>query len=125
MIHKNRLYDEDKEMIPLQVDYIVRGNSRYRKLREEVLKRDKHECRSCGMSGNVVHHLVDVSVIFKANNINTIKLAMNCVSYWDINNLVTLCGFCHSQTKKKKEVIIYPVGEGLIYQIMKRRGISL
>jgi hypothetical protein len=56
----------------------IRGHSRYRLLRNMVLKRDESKCQQCGTTSNLIVHHLD------GNNRNN-----------DVANLVTLCNPCH------------------------------
>lgn len=61
--------------------------SRWSRIREHVLKRDKYMCCNCKRYG-------------KQREANTIHHAWPCEFYpeyqWDINNLVSLCNKCHN-----------------------------
>jgi len=61
---------------------------RFRKrVRDKILKRDKHTCRICGSKEALtVHHIYSISTCLKKHK------------YWlisDKKNLVTLCEECH------------------------------
>lgn len=63
-------------------------NKRWRKLREVILKRDKHLCKECIRTGRVtdattVHHIIPESVD------NTL--------FYESDNLISLCPGCHNK----------------------------
>jgi 5-methylcytosine-specific restriction enzyme A len=56
------------------------GSRDWRKLRAQVLARDRHRCRDCGLPATEVHHVVSVSL----GGTN------------DPSNLRALCDACHA-----------------------------
>lgn len=57
--------------------------------RDRALYRDNYSCQICDQSGNVIHHL-------DGNNQNN-----------SLENLVTLCGFCHRSLEGRKTSVVY------------------
>ena len=71
----------------------ISGDWRWRKLREEIKKRDNFTCQVCGKKGVIVHHIKPWS-IEEPNN--------------EPENLITLCRSCHAKIdhSEKKEMIL-------------------
>jgi len=78
----------------------VRDMYQYRKWRDMVFKRDDYTCHGCGKRGEYmhVHHIIAFDHLLKRHNINSIFDARDCVFLWDINNGITLCVDCHTET---------------------------
>lgn len=80
--------------------------------RKEIFKRDNYICRDCGIHGSELnaHHIQGIAFLILEYNIKSLDDAEKCVSFWDINNGITLCLKCHNKTKKynqyKNEMII-------------------
>lgn len=53
-----------------------------------------------------VHHIVPLKNILKEFKINTIDEALLCNELWEINNGITLCRKCHTQTIHKESNFI-------------------
>lgn len=67
----------------------------WRKVRQAVLLRDHYLCqlrlsKNCTRKATVVHHIKELE--------DYPELAL------DVNNLVSVCWFCHEETKQHKEV---------------------
>jgi 5-methylcytosine-specific restriction endonuclease McrA len=72
---------------------LLRTENKYKEWRNKVFKRDNYTCQISGIndSGKLeAHHIKQLSIILKENNISTIKDAYKCDSIWDINNGITL-----------------------------------
>lgn len=68
-------------------NYEDRRSSKYKKWKEEVLKRDFYTCRMCGSNIDlVVHHIQSFS---KNKNLR-----------YNIDNGIVLCGSCHKKVHK-------------------------
>jgi len=66
-----------------------------RKWSDNVKIRD-NKCLKCGSNVNLeAHHIVEISILIKTNNIKTIDDARLCDSFWDITNGIALCKKCH------------------------------
>jgi len=74
---------------------------KYRQWRSDVYTRDNFICQDCGgRGGNLeAHHIKEMAIIVKDNNIKTLEQAMDCEEMWNINNGKTLCKRCHNKTK--------------------------
>jgi hypothetical protein len=90
----------------VKLPYKIRGCYKYIKLKQAVLKRDNNRCRCCGNEGKQIHHLVDITKIIKEKGINTLEEAKACPEVWDLDKVVTICGACHSLTKRKLPIKI-------------------
>lgn len=64
---------------------------RWRNFRKIILSRDMYTCRDCGMTGNEVHHIIELT----EDNIDDMSISMNP------DNLATLCKECHSKITNK------------------------
>lgn len=75
-----------------QADHFYKLPIWYKKVRPEILERDKHECQLCKYYGTLtvvrkrgyVHHITELK-----------HFPLLCLNY---NNLVTLCYHCHELT---------------------------
>lgn len=78
----------------------VRNCPRYISWRKSVFKRDNYICQYCKEKGGKlnVDHIKSFSLIWKENNIKSMKQALLCKEFWDINNGLTLCIDCHKKT---------------------------
>jgi len=90
---------------------LIRTNIKYRQWRDDVFTRDNFICQGCGQIGNKLnaHHIKSFSSILQYYEITTMEEALNCEELFNINNGVTLCEECHSNTenfKNKKNIII-------------------
>lgn len=86
---------------PVSFDYSS-GSSRWRKLRERALRRDKYICRECRRYGRSVeattaHHAWPVE--------DWPEFA------WSLWNLVSLCDACHERMHERKSRKLTPLGE--------------
>lgn len=82
---KNKLDKQNKSYW----NFEDRRSSKYKKWKEEVLKRDNYLCQECKTNENlVVHHIKNFS-----ENIN---------ARFDINNGITLCQKCHREVHKNE-----------------------
>jgi ribosomal protein L32 len=83
-----------------KVDKRCRNMAEYKEWRESVFKRDAWTCQECKSSGVYVtaHHINGFSKTIKDNDINDVSSARECDDLWDIDNGVTLCEDCHSET---------------------------
>jgi 5-methylcytosine-specific restriction endonuclease McrA len=79
---------------------LVRESIRNKKWQKLCLNRDNFTCQKCKKIGGdlEVHHIKQLALIIKENNIKTIEDAFLCYELWDINNGVTLCLTCHKET---------------------------
>jgi 5-methylcytosine-specific restriction endonuclease McrA len=75
---------------------------KYRQWRSDVFERDNYTCQWCGEKGSRLeaHHIEELFLILKENNIKTIEEALLFEKIWNINNGLTLCVKCHNTTKK-------------------------
>lgn len=85
----------------------IRTCEKYIEWRTNVYKRDLYICQECNKNNKNLnaHHIKELSLIIKENNIITFEQALNCPEIWDLNNGKTLCRKCHEKTFKynKKE----------------------
>ncbi len=66
--------------------------------RNSVLDRDNHTCVECGAEEYLdVHHIKELHMIMKENNIKTPQEARECSALWDVDNGLTLCVNCHAK----------------------------
>jgi len=79
----------------------IHNCSRYREWRKNGFKRDRYTCVLCGQVGSMLHfdhHPKSFNQIIKDNKIKTLKQAISCEKFWDLNNGRTLCIICHRKT---------------------------
>lgn len=83
----------------------IRTNKKAKEWRDSCLNRDKHTCQKCGETkGRIeVHHIKQVALVIKMNNIKTTKEALLCAELWNINNGQTLCRKCHEETESHNQ----------------------
>ena len=77
----------------------IRNSDEYKKWRIKVFKRDNWACCNHHRVGGTlnVHHIKEMAIIIKENNIKTMEEAIKCKELWDVNNGVTLCIDCHRE----------------------------
>jgi len=102
--HSRWMKDRKGELCPAwkggitKVNFSIRTDVKYLYWRKEVFERDDYTCQICGKRGNgylVVHHKKPFSLILKENNIKTLKEALKCKEFWNLDNGITLCKACH------------------------------
>lgn len=89
---------------------LLRNSAKWIQLNQVALNRDKYECQKCGARKNlVVHHIVPVGELidkFIKETGSNLKGTPsqekwqkidNFDSFWDVDNLMTLCHYCHSK----------------------------
>lgn len=85
------------------IDKRVRRMKEYLDWRGSIFKRDDFTCVYCGYNGYVTaHHIKSFANILRENRIADVDKARLCTELWDINNGITLCEDCHSQTDNYK-----------------------
>ena len=65
------------------------NNAEWRALRREILKRDNYQCRQCGMTAEESGYPLEIHHVIPPKG--------NKELFYNINNCVTLCKFCHSR----------------------------
>ena len=77
--------------------------------REEIFRRDKWICQTCGFKGDLeAHHIIPMNQILKRVMIEGVSkddkflLAMSIPELFDINNGITLCKDCHYSKHKRR-----------------------
>lgn len=74
-------------------------SDKYNEWRTQIFIRDNRKCQECGSMKNVeAHHIKQISIIIKENNITTLEKALQCLELWDISNGITLCHKHHIMT---------------------------
>lgn len=83
----------------------IRTHKKAKEWRDCCLNRDKKTCQNCGETkGRIeVHHIKQVALIIKMNNIKTLKEALLCEELWNPNNGQTLCRKCHEETESHNQ----------------------
>jgi hypothetical protein len=86
-IAKNKEYRKEKKEL---FDW-YHDKNRFNGMKEIILSRDNHECRVCSSKEKLIIHHKDETgeSSLKTKNIKDIEINN------DINNLITLCQFCH------------------------------
>jgi len=64
-------------------------STRWRKLRDIVLKRDGHICEHCGGWGDEVDHIIP-----RHKNLDL---------FWELSNLQTICRGCHIEKTRREQ----------------------
>lgn len=70
------------------------NNSEWRALRKEVLERDNNQCQQCGATAEESGFPLEIHHIIPPKG--------NKEFFYDINNCVTLCKFCHSRITQEE-----------------------
>ena len=70
------------------------NNVEWRRLRGEVLKRDGYQCRQCGMNAEESGYPLEIHHIIAPKG--------NKELFFDINNCVTLCKWCHAKVTQEE-----------------------
>lgn len=93
---KNREYKDGRTPLVIQIRHLPETTE----WRQKVFQRDDYTCQECNSYGGKLNadHIKAFSVIFTENKISSIKEAINCKEFWDINNGRTLCVDCHRKT---------------------------
>ena len=78
----------------------IRSTYEYRQWRSDVFTRDNYSCQKCihrDIKLNA-HHVKSLSTILIEYGIKTLEEALNCTEIWNINNGITYCENCHTDT---------------------------
>ncbi len=80
----------------------IRHSDQYLEWRVRIFKRDNYICHYCRKIGGDLeaHHIKRFSEIMKENNIMSFNASLICEVLWDLNNGITLCKECHTETKR-------------------------
>lgn len=70
------------------------NNAEWRNLRKEVLKRDNYQCQQCGITAAESGFALEIH--------HKIAPKGNKDLFYDINNCVTLCKFCHARVTQEE-----------------------
>ena len=70
------------------------NNSEWRNLRREVLKRDNYQCCQCGITAKESKYPLEIHHIIPPKG--------NKELFFDINNCVTLCKWCHAKETQQE-----------------------
>ena len=102
---------------------LLKQSPEYKKWRKSIFKRDNFTCQVCHQesSGNLhAHHIKMISVIFKENNIKSVKKAIKCKELWNTNNGITLCNKCHGKIRWHEQEY-----EKLFFNISKQNKLQV
>lgn len=117
-----REYDKDwrwRETIKcictnIKIRAIIRGSTKYKKLRLEVLKRDSYKCIVCGNNQRLQVHHKDKSLLLRVldflriyNGVCSYNDIYNYEDFWNIDLLETKCFKCHMKTVHCKKFYGY------------------
>lgn len=92
------LFPEEKSIL-----YQIRGLPKYQTWRNAVLEQDCNICRICETKDNLqVHHIKRLKELVQKHNIKTIETAIDCDELWNVENGITLCKKCHTDTLGKE-----------------------
>jgi len=87
----------------------IRKNQKYQKWQQDIYRRDKWICKSCGIKCErkniIAHHLKSFSKILEENKIKTLERALNCEELWNIDNGIVLCRGCHLLIHKNGNLV--------------------
>ena len=85
----------------------IRKSLKYRNWRQEIYERDDWTCQKCKVRGIKLepHHKKSLSSILIKNNIKTLKESLRCKKIWDIENGISLCKKCHSETDNFRKIV--------------------
>lgn len=83
-----------------KVNKAIRSSYKYRQWRDDVFTKDEWICQKCGLKGVYFepHHINPLYKLISEFNIKTLDDALLCSEIWNINNGITLCSKCHSET---------------------------
>ena len=87
--HKEWLEDHKKKPFENATRTNNYNNAEWRKLRKEVLERDNYQCQQCGITAKESGFPLEIHHVIPPKG--------NKELFFDINNCVTLCKFCHSR----------------------------
>ena len=90
---------------------LTRSCFKYRQWRSDVFTRDDFTCVFCGKKGCFIeadHYPKTFAEIFHENEIKSLKQAIDCEEFWNINNGRTLCRKCHDTTKWGRNMVRIP-----------------
>ena len=87
-IHKECLKNHKKKPFENAVRTNNYNNAEWRRLRGEVLKRDGYQCCQCGITAEESSYPLEIHHIIQPKG--------NKELFYDINNCVTLCKWCHA-----------------------------
>ncbi len=88
------------------------NKDRFDGMKDVILTRDEHKCRSCGTNQNVIVHHIDGTGHSRKKDVITNN---------DIKNLISLCSPCHTQIHhwQKRKGIILQTGEDIVRTLAK------
>ena len=92
--HKEWLENHKKKPFENAVRSNNYNNAEWRKLRKEVLKRDNYQCCQCGATADGSGYPLDIHHIIAPKG--------NKELFYDINNCVTLCKWCHARITQQE-----------------------
>ena len=92
--HQEWLKDHKKKPFENSVRSNNYNNSDWRNLRKEVLKRDCYQCRQCGNTAEESGFPLEIHHIIPPKG--------NRELFYNINNCVTLCKFCHARITQEE-----------------------
>ena len=88
------------------ISHLIRSSIECEKWRQSVFEKDNYTCQKCGnkAGGNLnAHHKKSLSLIIEENNLLNIIDSKGCKPLWDINNGITLCEECHTQSHRENK----------------------
>ena len=91
-------------MTPLVL--LIRYHPKSHQWRSDIFIRDDYTCQLCGKRGCYIeadHYPKSFAYIFHKNSIKSLKQALVCDDFWDLDNGRTLCKPCHDKTKHNEE----------------------
>jgi 5-methylcytosine-specific restriction endonuclease McrA len=104
---KSSMYIDGRSPLNLR----IRGLSKYKNLRKEVLERDNYTCQECRCKENLeVHHTIAFCILLddfikEYDNFSPleeidilVRLATKYEPFWNLDNCKTLCKDCHMET---------------------------
>ena len=84
---------------------IIHSSDECQQWRSDIFQKDNWTCQTCGKRGNMelnAHHVKEVCIILKENQIKDWQEAKKCKELWNLNNGVTLCKLCHRLVHTKR-----------------------
>ena len=95
---------------------LLRNTDYYQKWRREVLQEQGRKCQLCGSNKNIqVHHIKGLAeitneFIYQYGEFEPVEELLDIVEFhvdfWDVDNGIVLCDFCHQMEHPERQLWI-------------------